>query len=129
MQTFCEICGIGVQVDQKEIQQAIASLLDKHRDELVNERYSYPISKLLYSLKEGRMKWADGRLVKDEFDRAIVALLGEETEEDKQKKKKMQGKSKGKNKSASSPRAEEMQIASPLSKEPTTSIADGFVEA
>ena len=77
-----EACGIGITVDRDEIKQSIASLIESHRDELVKERYTYPISKLLYSLKEGRMKWADGKKVKEQFDQSIFALLGEKTEED-----------------------------------------------
>ena len=72
---FETFCGIGVEVSDTEIQE--------YRTQLLQERYSFPITKLLYSLKEGRMKWADGRKVKDMFDREIVALLGEETEEDR----------------------------------------------
>ena len=111
-----EACGIGITVDRDEIKQSIASLIESHRDELVKERYTYPISKLLYSLKEGRMKWADGKAVKDELDCAILALLGEETEEDRIKKSQMKSKAKTKAKTNAS-------------KQPTTSIADGFVDA
>ena len=117
-----EACGIGIIVDRDEIKQSIASLIDSHRDELVKERYNFPISKLLYSLKEGRMKWADGKVVKDELDSAILALLGEETEEDRIKKIQLKSKSKSKSKSKTSPNQK-------TSNQPTTSIADGFVEA
>ena len=80
---FETFCGIGVEVSDTEIQEAVCNVIEKYRTQLLQERYSFPITKLLYSLKEGRMKWADGRKVKDMFDREIVALLGEETEEDR----------------------------------------------
>ena len=80
---FETFCGIGIEVSDTEIQEAVSNVIEKHRSQLVEERYSFPISKLLYSLKDGRMKWADGRKVKDVFDREIIALLGEETEEDR----------------------------------------------
>ena len=80
---FETFCGIGVEVSDTEIQEAVCNVIEKYRTQRLQERYSFPITKLLYSLKEGRMKWADGRKVKDMFDREIVALLGEETEEDR----------------------------------------------
>lgn len=36
----------------------------------------------MYATKEGRMKWADGKKVKDVLDAAILALLGEKTQAD-----------------------------------------------
>ena len=117
-----EACGIGITVDRDEIKQSIASLIGNHREELVKERYTYPISKLLYSLKEGRMKWADGKVVKEELDYAILALLGEETEEDRLKKVQMKSKAKSRSKAKANSNLN-------LSNQPTTSIADGFVEA
>ena len=36
-----------------------------------------------YVFKEGRIRWADGKLIKEELDKQILELLGPETEEDK----------------------------------------------
>ena len=36
----------------------------------------------MYATKEGRMKWADGKKVKDVLDASILALLGEKTQAD-----------------------------------------------
>lgn len=80
LETFC---GIGVEVSDAEIQKAVTKVIEDNRTQLLKERYSFPIPKLLYSLKDGRLKWADGRKVKDVFDLQIVALLGEETAEDR----------------------------------------------
>lgn len=80
LETFC---GIGVEVSDAEIQEAVTKVIEDNRTQLLKERYSFPIPKLLYSLKDGRLKWADGRKVKDVFDLQIVALLGEETAEDR----------------------------------------------
>ena len=75
-------CGVGVVVSEKEITDAVNRVVNAHRSELLEQRYSYPISRLMYSLREGNMKWADGRKVKSALDTAILALLGEKTEAD-----------------------------------------------
>ena len=73
---FEETCGIGVNISEDEIRQAVSAVIDSKRPELVSERYSYPIPSLLFAVRKGRMKWADGKKVKEEFDRQIEALLG-----------------------------------------------------
>ena len=78
-----QACGIGVDVSREEIYEAVCKVIEEHREELLSERYSYPIHKLLYSFKQGRMKWADGKTVKSIFDEEIKSLLGEKTERDK----------------------------------------------
>ena len=73
---------MGVIVSDKEIADAVKGVVNAHRDELIEQRYAYPISRLMYSLRDGHMKWADGRKVKSALDAAILALLGEKTEAD-----------------------------------------------
>ena len=78
-----QACGIGINVNKEEIYEAVCKVIEEHREELLRERYGYPIHKLLYSFKQGRMKWADGKTVKSIFDEEIKSLLGEKTERDK----------------------------------------------
>lgn len=73
---------MGVVVLEKEIDDAVHALVEAHRAELLQQRYSYPISRLMYSLREGNMKWAEGKRVKQSLDREILALLGERTPSD-----------------------------------------------
>lgn len=58
------------------------ALIEKNKEALLAQRYCFPISQLMYATKEGRMKWADGKQVKDVLDQAILALLGEKTQAD-----------------------------------------------
>ena len=58
------------------------SLIEKNKEALLSQRYCFPIPQLMYAMKEGRMKWADGKKSKEILDAAILALLGEKTEAD-----------------------------------------------
>lgn len=79
---FEQACGVGVNISENDIRNAVNSVINQHKKELVESRYEYPINRLLFSVKEGPMKWADGRKVKEIFDESILQLLGERTEED-----------------------------------------------
>ena len=43
------------------------ALIEKNKEALLAQRYCFPINQLMYATKEGRMKWADGKKVKDVF--------------------------------------------------------------
>ena len=58
------------------------SLIEKNKEALLAQRYCFPIPQLMYAMKEGRMKWADGKKAKEILDAAILSLLGEKTEAD-----------------------------------------------
>lgn len=73
---FEETCGIGITISEEEIRRAVSAVIDSKRSELISQRYSYPIPSLLFAVRQGRMKWADGKKVKEEFDHQIEALLG-----------------------------------------------------
>ncbi|KAM7453668.1 hypothetical protein BLSTO_05583, partial [Blastocystis sp. subtype 1] len=92
--SFKAACGVGVIVSDKEIADAVKGVVNAHRDELIEQRYAYPISRLMYSLRDGNMKWADGRKVKSALDAAILALLGEKTEADESNRKRPKKKEK-----------------------------------
>ena len=75
-------CGAGIEVSEEEIKTFIDSLIEKNKEALIAQRYCFPIAQLMYATKEGRMKWADGKKVKEILDAAILSLLGEKTESD-----------------------------------------------
>lgn len=87
---FEKATGIGIQVSDTEIQRAISSVIESHKKYLLEQRYAYPINRLLFAIKEGNMKWADGKKVKEYFDQSILDLLGEKTADDMQVRETIQ---------------------------------------
>lgn len=79
---FETACGSGIEVSDEEIKANVDALIEKNKEALLAQRYCFPINQLMYATKEGRMKWADGKKVKDVLDQAILALLGEKTQAD-----------------------------------------------
>ena len=75
-------CGSGIEVSDEEIAESVSALIEKNKEALLAQRYCFPINQLMYATKEGRMKWADGKKVKDVLDASILALLGEKTQTD-----------------------------------------------
>ena len=87
-------CGAGIEVPEEEIKDAVNALIEKNKEALMTQRYCFPISQLMYAMKEGRMKWADGKKMREIFDAAILALLGPKTAADTEAMES--GKKKGK---------------------------------
>ena len=56
-------CGAGIEVTEEEIKENVNALIEKNKEALLAQRYCFPIPLLMYALKEGRMKWADGKKV------------------------------------------------------------------
>ena len=99
-----------------EIKEAVDALIEKNKEALVAQRYCFPISQLMYAMKEGRMKWADGKKMREIFDAAILALLGPKTDADaeameagKKKSKKDAKKKVDQNMSRSKQELDEIQ--------------------
>ena len=51
-----------------DVQKVVEAVINDHKEDLLQQRYEYPINHLLFSVREGRMKWADGKQVKTIFD-------------------------------------------------------------
>lgn len=87
---FEESCGIGVVVTSDDIANAVKGVIDEHKTKLIEERYHYPIGQLISEVKSKnpKMKWADGKVLKQSVDAQIEVLLGPKTEADQAKKKK-----------------------------------------
>ncbi|XP_054161866.1 probable glutamine--tRNA ligase [Oppia nitens] len=89
-------CGVGVTVSEQEIKDTVKSLIESNKNELIEKRYRFNVGILLGSLKK-TLKFADGKVIKDEVDKQILELLGPKTESDSAKptkeKKEKQTKS------------------------------------
>uniref|UniRef100_A0A674ID13 Glutamine--tRNA ligase n=1 Tax=Terrapene triunguis TaxID=2587831 RepID=A0A674ID13_9SAUR len=85
-------CGVGVVVTPEQIEEAVEAAINKHRAELLSERYRFNMG-LLMGEARGRLRWADGKSIKNEVDLQVLHLLGPKTETDLEKKAKA-GKAK-----------------------------------
>lgn len=48
----------------------VQELIDKNRSELLERRYTFPVGKLMGAVRE-KLKWADGKLVKDVIEKQV----------------------------------------------------------
>uniref|UniRef100_A0A674IE92 Glutamine--tRNA ligase n=1 Tax=Terrapene triunguis TaxID=2587831 RepID=A0A674IE92_9SAUR len=81
-------CGVGVVVTPEQIEEAVEAAINKHRAELLSERYRFNMG-LLMGEARGRLRWADGKSIKNEVDLQVLHLLGPKTETDLEKKAKV----------------------------------------
>lgn len=86
---FERACGVGVVVTPEQIEEAVESIIKKHKDQLLKERYHFNMG-LLMGEARSALKWADGKVVKNEVDLQVLHLLGPKTEADLEKKLKPQ---------------------------------------
>jgi len=95
--SFEKDCGVGVVVTREQIAEAIAAAIAPVREQLVAERYAYDVMSIFKGLRSVEsLKWADNRDVKEEFDKAILCILGEKTAADVEAAKAKGGKKGGK---------------------------------
>ncbi|XP_068585850.1 glutamine--tRNA ligase [Cebidichthys violaceus] len=86
---FEEACGVGVVITPEQIEEAVESVIQKHKEPLLKERYHFNMG-LLMGEARSALKWADGKVVKNEVDLQVLHLLGPKTEADLEKKLKPQ---------------------------------------
>ncbi|CAD5220744.1 unnamed protein product [Bursaphelenchus okinawaensis] len=84
---FKKASGVGVVYSVEQIEDAVRDVIKKHEKDLVAQRYSFNVGKLLGELRS-QLKFADSSIVKKELDLQIFVLLGPMTEEDKAPKPK-----------------------------------------
>ena len=48
----------------------VQSVIEDNRKELLERRYTFPVGKLMGAVRE-RLKWADGKLVKDTIEKQV----------------------------------------------------------
>ncbi|CAI4226497.1 unnamed protein product [Auanema sp. JU1783] len=103
-------CGVGVVVTPDQIEDAVTNVFKKHNDQLIKDRYSFNVGKLLGEIRV-LLPWADGAYVKKEVDLRLMELLGAKTEEDLMPKKKEKKK--------------EEKVEKPKKKDVSTNEASG----
>lgn len=86
---FENVCGVGVVVTPEQIEEAVEAVINKHKESLLKERYRYNMG-LLMGEARAALKWADGKIIKNEVDVQVLHLLGAKTEADLEKKPKPQ---------------------------------------
>uniref|UniRef100_A0A668S192 Glutaminyl-tRNA synthetase n=1 Tax=Oreochromis aureus TaxID=47969 RepID=A0A668S192_OREAU len=85
---FDEACGVGVVITPEQIEEAVEAVIKKHKDQLLKERYHFNMG-LLMGEARSALKWADGKVIKNEVDMQVLHLLGPKTEADLEKKPKV----------------------------------------
>lgn len=80
-------CGIGVVVTPEQIEEAVEAAVSKYRNNIMLERYRFNMGLLMGDVRT-KLKWADGKIVKNEVDLQVLNLLGPKTEADLEKKAK-----------------------------------------
>ncbi|KTG04391.1 hypothetical protein cypCar_00023333 [Cyprinus carpio] len=84
---FETACGVGVVVTPEQIEDAVELIIRKYKDQLLAERYRFNMGILMGEARTA-LKWADGKIVKNEVDMQVLHLLGPKTEADLEKKPK-----------------------------------------
>uniref|UniRef100_A0A3Q2FTC3 Glutamine--tRNA ligase n=1 Tax=Cyprinodon variegatus TaxID=28743 RepID=A0A3Q2FTC3_CYPVA len=85
---FDEACGVGVVITPEQIEDAVESVIKTHKEQLIKERYRFNMG-LLMGEARSALKWADGKVIKNEVDVQVLHLLGPKTEADLEKKPKL----------------------------------------
>uniref|UniRef100_A0A8C4EWD6 Glutamine--tRNA ligase n=1 Tax=Dicentrarchus labrax TaxID=13489 RepID=A0A8C4EWD6_DICLA len=85
---FEEACGVGVVITPEQIEDAVETVIKKHKEQLLNERYRFNMGLLMGEARTA-LKWADGKVIKNEVDMQVLHLLGPKTEADLEKKPKV----------------------------------------
>ena len=51
----------------------VLEVIGQNRDELLERRYSFPVGKLMGAVRE-KLKWADGKLIKETIEKQVSRL-------------------------------------------------------
>ncbi|XP_058844252.1 glutamine--tRNA ligase [Acipenser ruthenus] len=87
VEEFERQCGVGVVVSPEQIEDTVEAIISKHKELLMKERYRFNMG-LLMGEARSQLKWADGKIIKNEVDMQVLHLLGPKTEADLEKKPK-----------------------------------------
>uniref|UniRef100_A0A3Q3ETX9 Glutamine--tRNA ligase n=1 Tax=Labrus bergylta TaxID=56723 RepID=A0A3Q3ETX9_9LABR len=71
---FEEACGVGVVITPEQIEDAVEKVIKKHKEQLLKERYRFNMG-LLMGEARAALKWADGKVIKNEVDMQTEADL------------------------------------------------------
>ncbi|XP_056129518.1 glutamine--tRNA ligase [Lampris incognitus] len=84
---FEDACGVGVVITPEQIEDAVETVIKKHKEQLLKERYRFNMGLIMGEVRTA-LKWADGKIIKNEVDMQVLHLLGPKTEADLEKKTK-----------------------------------------
>ncbi|KAI5621950.1 glutamine--tRNA ligase, partial [Silurus asotus] len=84
---FETACGVGIVVTPEQIEDAVELIIRAHKEQLLAERYRFNMGILISEVRAG-LKWADGKILKNEVDMQVLHLLGPKTAADLEKKPK-----------------------------------------
>ncbi|KAL4227109.1 putative glutamine--tRNA ligase [Mactra antiquata] len=88
--TFEKECGVGVVITPDQVEDAVEQVISKHKAGLESQRYKYNIG-LIMGEARNKLKWADGKAIKNEVDMQVLDLLGPKTAADLEKPVKQKG--------------------------------------
>lgn len=111
---FESACGVGVVVTSEAIISEVAKVIEMHKSGLLEKRYRYNMGLVMGETRKSILKWADGKIVKEGIDAAILELLGPKTAEDTAPIKKEKTKKEAKLEKSSKP-----EVASIISEAPS----------
>ncbi|VDI54571.1 Hypothetical predicted protein [Mytilus galloprovincialis] len=74
-------CGVGVTISPDQVEAAVEEVVQKYKDELIEKRYRFNTG-LIMSEARNKLKFADGKIIKNEVDMQILDLLGPKTDAD-----------------------------------------------
>ncbi|KAH3819313.1 glutamine--tRNA ligase-like isoform X1 [Dreissena polymorpha] len=83
-------CGVGVVVTPDQVEEAVEGVIALHKTGLLEQRYRYNIGAILAEAR-AKLRWADGKAVKNEVDMQVLDLLGPKTDADLEKPVKQKG--------------------------------------
>ena len=94
-ESFEKDCGIGIIITPEEIEEAIEAVIAEHKNDLLEQRYHFNSGRLLAQARK-KLKFADGKYLKNELDMQLLDLLGPKTAADLGPPPKIKKEKKGK---------------------------------
>lgn len=79
--------GVGIEVSEQEVRDAVHKYIEAHKDEIVTKRYAMLGSVVGAIKKQPELKWANPAYFKPAIDAEFLAVLGPKDERDDPKKK------------------------------------------
>ncbi|XP_071162421.1 glutamine--tRNA ligase-like isoform X2 [Mytilus edulis] len=123
-------CGVGVTISPDQVEAAVEEVVQKYKDELIEKRYRFNTG-LIMSEARNKLKFADGKIIKNEVDMQILDLLGPKTDADLAKPVKQKTAVKGSESSKSLKSTESSKSLKDEGSKPTESFVgeDGEVKS
>ncbi|XP_023228872.1 glutamine--tRNA ligase-like [Centruroides sculpturatus] len=97
IEEFENAAGVGVSISPEQIEKVVEDIIFKHKEQLQNQRYSFNVGILMAEART-RLKFADGKSIKNEVDMQLLDLLGPKTANDLEKNIKTKQKDVSKQK-------------------------------